>query len=62
MTKKLEILISSILGACSTTAIALVTYFDPSNATIINGAISFGVASVITILEMFTKADNKLEK
>jgi hypothetical protein len=55
ISRKLATLISAILGGLGTTGIAFVTYFEPSNATIINGAISLGVSTAITIIESFAK-------
>ena len=55
MSKKLATLISALLGTLGTTGIAFVTYFEPSNATVINGAISLGISTAITIIESFAK-------
>lgn len=55
MSKKLATLISALLGAFGTAGIAVVTYVEPSNAALINGAISLGVSTAITIIESFAK-------
>lgn len=62
MSKKLEALISSLIGVVATGSIAFVTYFEPANATVINGAISLASTTAITIVGMFAAKENKLEK
>lgn len=55
MSKKLSVLISTIVGALSTVGIGFVTYFEPENATIINSSIALASSTIITILEAFSK-------
>ena len=55
MSKKLATLISALLGAFGAAGIAVVTYAEPSNASLITGAISLGVSTAITIIESFAK-------
>ena len=62
MSRKLATLISALLGAFGTAGIAVVTYVEPNNAAIINGAISLGVSTAITIIESFAKPAEIEEK
>lgn len=62
MNKKLSVLISTIVGALSTIGIGFVTYFEPSNATIINSSIALMSSTVITIIEAFSKNAAAKEK
>ena len=55
MTKKLNLLITSIIGACSTIAIAITSYVEPSNLAIINTIISGITAAAIELINLFTR-------
>lgn len=55
MSRKLFVLISSIAGAVSAAAIALVTYFNPSMAEAINSSIDVGTVALVTICANFVK-------
>lgn len=57
MSKKLYILLDSIIGALATSSVALVTYFDPSYASAINGSIELISVAVISALGLFTKKE-----
>lgn len=59
MTKKLNLLITSIIGACSTIAIAITSYVEPSHITAINTCIATITAVVIELCNIFTKSEVK---
>lgn len=61
---KLFVLISSLIGLVCGAAVSLITYFEPANASIINGAIELGSSTAITIVGMFlnNQAKNKENK
>lgn len=62
MSKKLFALISGIVTAVSTAAIAYVTYTESSYATEINSAISIGAGAIMQICNLFIKPEQKPEK
>jgi multisubunit Na+/H+ antiporter MnhB subunit len=68
MSKKLAVLIDALVTAVSGGAIALVSYFEPSNMAIVNSAIEVGSGAIITIINLFVtpallkKADEKAEE
>ena len=63
MSKKVYVLIDALIGAAATASVALVTYFEPSHASAINGSIELITTAVISALGLFLdKTDNKLEK
>lgn len=68
MSKKLAVLIDALVTTVSGGAIALVSYFEPSNMTIVNSAIEVGSGAIITIINLFVtpallkKADEKAEE
>jgi hypothetical protein len=53
MSKRLAILINSLVAVVSGGAVALVTYFEPTNAAIINSAIDVASGAIITIVNLF---------
>ncbi len=55
MTKKLYILISSLIGAAGTAACALVAYFQPAMYGAIISAIGIGTTATNEILLLFVK-------
>ena len=55
MTKKLYVLISSLLGAAATAASALVAYFQPAYYGAIISAIGIGTTAANEILLLFVK-------
>lgn len=68
MSKKLAVLIDALVTTFSGAAIALVSYFEPSNMAIVNSAIEVGSGAIITIVNLFVtpallkKADEKAEE
>lgn len=56
---KLFVLISSLIGVACSAAVSLITYFEPSNASIINGAIELASSTAITIVGMFLNSQAK---
>ena len=57
MSKKLFALISGIVTAATTAAIAYVTYAEPANATAINSAISIAAGAIVQICNLFIKTE-----
>ncbi len=59
MSKKVFNLVSTLVGAVSTAAVAIVTYCvnDPATAAAINGSITAGCAAIIAICKNFVKED-----
>ena len=55
MTKKTYNLIVGVAGGLSTIAVAVVTFFNPSNAVAINAGIGIGSTAVIEICSKFVK-------
>lgn len=55
MTKKLYVLISSLLGAAATAACALIAYFQPAMYGAIISAIGIGTTAANEILLLFVK-------
>lgn len=55
MTQKVFNLVSGLIGAVSTAAIVLVTYFAPANAAAINASIDVGAVAIVTICGNFVK-------
>lgn len=53
MSKRLEVLLCTLVGAVASASIGLVTYFNPSTAEAINSSISVAEAAIITILGNF---------
>lgn len=67
MSKKVYALIDALIGAVATASVALVTYFEPSHASAINGSIELITTAVISALGLFLdktdkKTEDKLEK
>lgn len=63
MSKKVYILIDALIGAAATASVALVTYFEPTHASAINGSIELITSAVISALGLFLeKPETKLEK
>lgn len=55
MTRKTFTLVSSLIGAAEAACVALVTYYEPSNATAINASIVIGCTAIIEICNQFVK-------
>ena len=53
MSKKLEVLLCTLVGAVASASIGLVTYFNPGPAEAINSSISIAEAAIISILGNF---------
>ena len=62
MTKKTFALVSALVGALETAAVAVVTYLDVNNAAIINSSIVVACSAAITICTKFVKPDPEPEK
>jgi hypothetical protein len=68
MSKKLALIINSLVTSVSGGAIALASYFEPSHMAIVNSAIEVGSGAIITIINLFVtpallkKADEKAEE
>ena len=50
-------LISGLVTAATTAAVAYVTYTEPANATVINSAISIGAGAIVQICNLFVKPE-----
>jgi hypothetical protein len=57
MSKKTFALVSGIVGALETAAVAVVTYLEPANAAIINSSIVVACSAVITICTKFVEPE-----
>ena len=57
MSKKAFNLVTGIVGALQTAGVAIVTYMDASNATVINSAIVAAGAAIIEVCSMFVKTE-----
>lgn len=57
MSKKLAVLISTLITAVSGASVAFVSYFEPSLMTPINSAIDIAAGAAITIIGLFSKKD-----
>lgn len=57
MSKKTFALINTMVTVVATGAIAWVTYYEPSNATVINSAIGIAAGAVSQICNLFVKAE-----
>ncbi len=55
MSKKMFALISGLVTAVTTAAVAYVTYEEPANATQINSAISIAAGAIVQICNLFVK-------
>lgn len=55
ISKRKFALISAMIGAIQTVAVAVVTYISPSGATAINSAIIVGCTAITTILSKFVQ-------
>lgn len=64
MSKKLYILISTLIGLAVAASEALVTYFEPAHAAAINGTVSAIGTCAVTICGLWTAntVQKKLEK
>ncbi|MBR5007876.1 MAG: hypothetical protein IKY09_02745 [Methanocorpusculum sp.] len=59
MSKKLYGLISTLVTCAGTTAVALVTFFQPANFGAIIGAIGIAVPAINDILLLFVNEEGK---
>lgn len=59
ISKKLFTLISTIIGAIGTIAIAFITYFSVKHGTAINTAIGIATTAIIDILTQFIDDKSK---
>ena len=57
MSKKMFALISGIVTAATTAAIAYVTYAEPANTTTINSAITIAAGAITQICNLFIKPE-----
>ena len=57
MSKKVFALVSGIVGAVQTAAVAIVTYTCPENATVINSCIVVAGTAIVEICTMFVKKE-----
>ena len=57
MSKKVFALVSGIVGAVQTAAVAIVTYTCPEHATVINSSIVVAGTAIIEICTMFVKQE-----
>ena len=55
MSKKVFALITGVVGAAQTAAVAIVTYTEPAYATAINSSIVIAGAAIIEICNLFVK-------
>ena len=59
MNKKTNILVTSIIGAITTTCVAIVSYIEPTNIVVINTIITGISGAVIELCNIFTKKEVK---
>ena len=57
MSKKMYLLVSSLVTAAAGAAVAIVTYIEPAHAGAINAAIGVAEGAVVTICGLFTAPD-----
>ncbi len=57
MSKKLFTLLSAVIGALGTIAVAVVTYINPPLAVAINTSIGIAVTAAVDIMAQFAKED-----
>lgn len=57
MTKKLYVLVSTLVGAAATAGAALVTYYQPANATAWVASIGIAATAINDIMLQFIKED-----
>lgn len=57
MSKKMFTLVSSCIGGIASISSAFVTYFQPTNATLIVASIGIGSTAIIEICNLFTKVE-----
>lgn len=62
MSKKLFTLITSIVGAVSAAASAIIGYIHPSGTTAIIASIGVANTAIMEILNLFVKAEETIEE
>ena len=62
MSKRVYALVSALVGACATVAIAIVTFVSPAYAAAIVAAIGIGATAINEILQLFVKESDKNAK
>ena len=62
MSRRLFTMVSAVVGAVGTIAVAVVTYCNPVHAVAINASIGIAVTAVIDIMAQFVREDAKCSR